>query len=243
GRACCTATVAGQAGCCWSGAAPGPRRSARQRPVSSAPPWTCRNRGSTWRSARPARPPGRWPAPPNRRPGRAGPRGATRARTSPASGSASPRSGTPRPAGTAGSRARGPRHRAPGAPRGGRARPSPNPSFRRRARLAAAADAYTPAAGGRCSFGSWTGGGQGVDGFGPAVRPPMRADRAVRKLAELGAYGVNFHDNDVFDFDAGPGERDARIGDFRQALADTGVAVTTATTNLFSHPMFKEGAF
>jgi xylose isomerase len=79
--------------------------------------------------------------------------------------------------------------------------------------------------------------------FGPAVRPPMAADRAVRKLAELGAYGVNFHDNDVFDFDASPGERDARIGDFKQALADTGLVVTTATTNLFSHPMFKEGAF
>jgi xylose isomerase len=71
----------------------------------------------------------------------------------------------------------------------------------------------------------------------------MAADRAVRKLAELGAYGVNFHDNDVFDFDASEAERDKKIADFRQALADTGLVVTTATTNLFSHPMFKEGAF
>ena len=104
------------------------------------------------------------------------------------------------------------------------------------------ADAYTPTPADKFSFGIWTVGWQGVDVFGPAVRPPMRADRAVRKLAELGAYGVNFHDNDVFDFDASPGERDARIGDFKQALADTGLVVTTATTNLFSHPMFKEGA-
>jgi xylose isomerase len=71
----------------------------------------------------------------------------------------------------------------------------------------------------------------------------MAADRAVRKLAELGAYGVNFHDNDVFDFDASAAERDKKIADFRQALAETGLVVTTATTNLFSHPMFKEGAF
>jgi xylose isomerase len=71
----------------------------------------------------------------------------------------------------------------------------------------------------------------------------MPADRAVRKLAEIGAYGVNFHDNDVFDFDATPAERDERIGAFKKALEETGLVVTTATTNLFSHPMFKDGAF
>src|SRR5260370_8942315 len=105
------------------------------------------------------------------------------------------------------------------------------------------ADGYAPTPADKFSFGIWTVGWQGVDVFGPAVRPPMPADRAVRKLAELGAYGVNFHDNDVFGFDASPGERDARIADFTRALADTGLVVTTATTNLFSHPMFKEGAF
>ena len=71
----------------------------------------------------------------------------------------------------------------------------------------------------------------------------MAADRAVRKLAELGAYGVNFHDNDVFAFDATPTERDRLVADFRAALDETGLVVTTATTNLFSHPMFKDGAF
>jgi xylose isomerase len=82
-----------------------------------------------------------------------------------------------------------------------------------------------------------------VDVFGPAVRPPMAADRAVRKLAELGAYGVSFHDNDVFGFGASAAERDRQIAFFRKALADTGLVVTTATTNLFWHPVFKEGAF
>jgi xylose isomerase len=71
----------------------------------------------------------------------------------------------------------------------------------------------------------------------------MPADRAVRKLAELGAYGVNFHDNDVFDFDASSAERDEKIAAFRKALDETGLVVTTATTNLFGHPIFKDGAF
>src|SRR5215472_17030010 len=102
-------------------------------------------------------------------------------------------------------------------------------------------DPYAPVREDNFSLGIWTVGWQGTDVFGTAVRPPMPADRAVRKLAELGAYGVNFHDNDVFDFDASAAERDARIAGFRQALADTGLVVTTATTNLFSHPMFKEG--
>src|SRR5690349_17193017 len=71
----------------------------------------------------------------------------------------------------------------------------------------------------------------------------MPAERAVYKLAELGAYGINFHDNDVFAFDATPAERDERIGALRKALSETGMVVTTATTNLFGHPMFKDGAF
>jgi xylose isomerase len=104
-------------------------------------------------------------------------------------------------------------------------------------------DLYAPSRDDRFSFGIWTVGWQGVDVFGGAVRPPMAADRAVRKLAELGAYGVNFHDNDVFDFDATPPERDERIAAFKKALDETGVVVTTATTNLFGHPMFKDGAF
>lgn len=102
---------------------------------------------------------------------------------------------------------------------------------------------YTPVPEDRFSFGIWTVGWQGVDVFGPGTRPPMPADRAVRKLAEIGAYGVNFHDNDVFDFDASPAERQGKIDAFRKALDETGLVVTTATTNLFSHPVFKDGAF
>ena len=102
---------------------------------------------------------------------------------------------------------------------------------------------YVPTREDHFSFGIWTVGWQGVDVFGTAVRPPMPAERAVYKLAELGAYGVNFHDNDVFPFDATPAERDERIGAFRKALTETGLVTTTATTNLFGHPMFKDGAF
>ncbi len=105
------------------------------------------------------------------------------------------------------------------------------------------ADAYVPTPQDKFSFGIWTVGWQGVDVFGGPVRPPMAADRAVRKLAELGAYGVNFHDNDVFPFEASEAERDRKIGDFRRALDETGLVVTTATTNLFGHPIFKDGAF
>jgi xylose isomerase len=102
---------------------------------------------------------------------------------------------------------------------------------------------YVPSREDRFSFGIWTVGWQGVDVFGSAVRPPMPAERAVYKLAELGAYGINFHDNDVFAFEATEAERDERTGALRKALDRTGVVVTTATTNLFGHPVFKDGAF
>jgi xylose isomerase len=105
------------------------------------------------------------------------------------------------------------------------------------------ADRFVPAPEDRFSFGIWTVGWQGVDVFGSAVRPPMPAERAVGKLAELGAYGVNFHDNDVFEFGASEAERDERIAAFRKALTETGLVVTTATTNLFSHPVFRDGGF
>jgi xylose isomerase len=102
---------------------------------------------------------------------------------------------------------------------------------------------YTPRPEDKFSFGIWTVGWQAIDVFGPGTRAPMPAERAVHKLAEIGAYGVNFHDNDVFDFGASPAERDERIAAFRKALDETGLVVTTATTNLFSHPIFKDGAF
>ncbi len=102
---------------------------------------------------------------------------------------------------------------------------------------------FEPSRADKFSFGIWTVGWQGVDVFGGATRPPMAADRAVRELARLGAYGVNFHDNDVYELGASAAERDRRIADFRKALDETGLVVTTATTNLFGHPVFKDGGF
>jgi xylose isomerase len=93
------------------------------------------------------------------------------------------------------------------------------------------------------SFGLWTVGWQGVDVFGPGTRAPMPAERAVHKLAELGAYGVNFHDDDLVPYGSSPAEREAVLKRFRKALDDYGMKVPMATTNLFSRPIFKEGAF
>jgi xylose isomerase len=101
----------------------------------------------------------------------------------------------------------------------------------------------TPVPGDKFSFGLWTVGWQGVDVFGGAVRPPMDPAYAVHKLADLGAWGVTFHDNDVFPFDADDAVRDAHLGKLRSALDETGVVVPMVTTNLFSHPVFKDGGF
>jgi xylose isomerase len=101
---------------------------------------------------------------------------------------------------------------------------------------------YDPRPEDRFSFGLWTIGWQGVDPFGVATREPMDPAYAVEKLAELGAYGVTFHDDDLIPFGAAESDREARIASFRKALDATGLIVPMATTNLFSHPVFKEGA-
>lgn len=93
------------------------------------------------------------------------------------------------------------------------------------------------------SFGMWTIGWQARDPFGDATRAPMDPVYALEKLAALGAYGVNFHDDDIIPFGSDDATRDGIIERFRKGLADTGLVVTTATTNLFTHPVFKEGAF
>jgi xylose isomerase len=102
---------------------------------------------------------------------------------------------------------------------------------------------YTPTREDKFSFGLWTVGWQGVDVFGTAIRPRLDPAEAVYKLAELGAYGVTFHDNDVFPFGASPGERESHLTPFRRALDDTGLAVPMVTTNLFGHPVFRDGGF
>jgi xylose isomerase len=93
------------------------------------------------------------------------------------------------------------------------------------------------------SFGLWTVGWQGVDVFGGAVRPPLDPVVAVAKLAELGAYGISFHDNDVFPFDATAAQKRDAIARLRGAVDSAGLVIPMVTTNLFSHPVFRDGAF
>jgi xylose isomerase len=93
------------------------------------------------------------------------------------------------------------------------------------------------------TFGLWTVGSVGRDPFGSPVRDPKTPAELVYLLGEVGAYGVNFHDIDLIPIDASPAEAEAIKKDFRKALADTGLVVPMATTNLFGDPIFKDGAF
>ncbi|MGW8762619.1 xylose isomerase [Streptomyces sp. NPDC055815] len=102
---------------------------------------------------------------------------------------------------------------------------------------------FTPTPEDRFTFGLWTVGWQGRDPFGEATRPALDPVETVERLAGLGAYGVTFHDDDLIPFGAPDGERDAIVKRFRAALDRTGLAVPMATTNLFAHPVFKDGAF
>ncbi len=95
----------------------------------------------------------------------------------------------------------------------------------------------------RFSFGLWTVGWQGVDVFGTAIRAPLDPEVAVAKLAALGAYGVSFHDNDVFPFNATAAEKSSAIQRLRRAVDAAGLVIPMVTTNLFSHPVFRDGAF
>lgn len=102
---------------------------------------------------------------------------------------------------------------------------------------------YQPTKADRFSFGLWTVGWQGRDPFGDATREHMDPVHAVHKLAELGAYGVTFHDDDLIPFGSDDQAREQHIKRFRQALDETGLVVPMATTNLFTHPVFKDGGF
>jgi xylose isomerase len=104
-------------------------------------------------------------------------------------------------------------------------------------------DLYEPKAEHKFTFGLWTVGSTGRDPFGDPVREKLSPVELVHLLAEVGAYGVNFHDNDLVPFDATPAERDQIVRDFKRALKDTDLVVPMATTNLFGHPVFKDGAF
>jgi xylose isomerase len=102
---------------------------------------------------------------------------------------------------------------------------------------------YTPKPEHKFTFGLWTVGNRGADPFGSVVREHKSPAELVRLLGEVGAWGVNFHDNDLVPIDATPAEQDRIVRDFKAALAETGLCVPMATTNLFSDPAFKDGAF
>ncbi len=102
---------------------------------------------------------------------------------------------------------------------------------------------YTPSPKDKFSFGLWTVGWPAADPFGAPTRKPLDPVATVHKLAELGAYGVTLHDDDVVPFGANDAERETHLKRFRQALDETGLVVPMATTNLFTHPVFKDGAF
>jgi xylose isomerase len=104
-------------------------------------------------------------------------------------------------------------------------------------------DLYTPKPEHKFTFGLWTVGNTGRDPFGGPVRDAKTPVEIVHLLAEVGAYGVNFHDNDLVPIDATSAERDRIVRDFKVALEQTGLIVPMATTNLFSDPAFKDGAF
>ncbi len=97
-------------------------------------------------------------------------------------------------------------------------------------------DEYTPKKEDKFTFGLWT-------VFGDFVRPDLPPVRSVQKLSELGAYGISLHDNDLVPFGVSATERERIVSEFKQALADYGMVVPMATTNLFFHPIFKDGAF
>ena len=95
----------------------------------------------------------------------------------------------------------------------------------------------------RFTFGLWTVGNPGRDPFGEPTRPPRDPVQSVHKLAEIGAWGVSLHDDDLIPYGTGAADRERIIERFAKALADTGLGVGMATTNLFTHPAFKDGAF
>jgi xylose isomerase len=95
----------------------------------------------------------------------------------------------------------------------------------------------------RFSFGLWTVGWRAQDPFGDPTRPPLDPVDTVHRLAELGAWGVSFHDDDLIPFGTSGAERDKIVERFKAALADTGVVVPMVTTNLFTHPVFRDGGF
>ena len=101
----------------------------------------------------------------------------------------------------------------------------------------------TPQPSDKFTFGLWTTGNVGRDPFGEATRPALDPITNIRKLAGIGAWGFNFHDNDLVPLGATAKQRERTVAEARKVMSDTGIVCSMATTNLFSHPVFKDGAF
>ena len=106
-----------------------------------------------------------------------------------------------------------------------------------------AKDSFQPKPEHKFSFGLWTIGNRGRDPFGDAVRPTIKPVDIVKLLAEVGAWGVNLHDNDLVPIDATPAERDSIVREFKRACREYNIVVPMATVSLFFHPVFRDGAF
>jgi xylose isomerase len=104
-------------------------------------------------------------------------------------------------------------------------------------------DSYQPKPEHKFSFGLWTLGNRGRDPFGDFVRPPLPPTELVAMLGEVGAWGVNLHDNDLVPIDSTASERDRIVREFKKACRDQGIVVPMATVSLFFHPIFRDGAF
>ena len=102
---------------------------------------------------------------------------------------------------------------------------------------------YEPGPAHKFSFGLWTIGNRGRDPFGDAVRAPIPPVEIVALLGEVGAWGVNLHDNDLVPIDATTSERDCIVREFKKACEKHHITVPMATVNLFYHPVFRDGAF
>lgn len=99
----------------------------------------------------------------------------------------------------------------------------------------------TPTPADKFTFGLWTIGWNAADPFGSATRGPLNAVEAIHKLSELGAYGMTFHDDDLFPFGCSEADRRAAIDALKRACEETGMTIPMITTNTFSHPVFKDG--
>src|SRR5213079_1602119 len=103
--------------------------------------------------------------------------------------------------------------------------------------------ALIPTPSDKFSFGLWTVGNRGRDPFGDFVRPALDPIYSVKRLSQVGAWGVNLHDNDLVPIDASPAERDSIVREFKRACKEAGLVVPMATVSLFFHPVFRDGGF